>query len=196
MAQSLGLIVLGILLFYSYLAYQTRALTVQVGQMSRLYAHAKDQLDALANNARARKPSRPLLDRIAQAEQSLQAQQTILSLLQHGELGNRSGFSPYFTALSRQTVSGVWLTGFSVSGLANQLSLSGRALRPELVAQLIRQLGNEPIFAGIHFTTLDLRRPAIDDKGGKAADGKAGDGTAAYIEFTLAKTVAATVPPK
>jgi len=196
MVQSMGLILLGIVLFYAWLAYQTHALTAQTRQMSQLEDNAKNQLDTLARQANRLKPSQLLIHRIAQMEQALRAQQMILGLLQHGELGNQTGFSPYFIALSRQTVAGLWLTGFSITGQADQLSLTGRALQPEFIATLIRQLKSETVFSGIQFTTLTIHRPAIEDKHtttNKTANSAAGS-TVPYIEFNLTK--AATGPSK
>lgn len=195
MVQSIGLILLGILFFYGYLAYQTRALTAQTRQMTQLYDNAKTQLDTLVRQVNQRQPSPLLVERIAQTEQALHAQMLILNLLQHGELGNQAGFSPYFTALSHQTVTGLWLTGFSITGQADQISLAGRALQPELIAKLIQQLKSETIFSGIQFTTLTIQRPVIADKNApdnkKATSDHSANSTVPYIEFTLNKATAA-----
>lgn len=194
MIQALGLILLGVFLFYGYLDYQTRSLAGQDKQMAQLQDNTKRQLGELASRVGSRKPSQLLADHVAQAEQTVHTEQSVLNILQHGELGNQTGFSPYFAALSQQTVNGLWLTGFDITGMADQVEIDGRALQPELVAKLIQQLKNEPVFAGVHYTRLDIRRPALADKDANTGDNKPVDKTIAasaapYIEFTLTKTV-------
>ncbi|HET9112990.1 MAG TPA: PilN domain-containing protein [Burkholderiales bacterium] len=197
MFQALGLILFGILLFYGYLAYQTRALATQYLQMIQLQDNTKRQLDALASRVGNRKPDQALSDRVAQMEQTLHAELSVLNMLQRGELGNQTGFSPYFVALSRQAVNGLWLTGFNISGMADEIGIDGRALQPELVAKLIRQLKNEPVFAGVHFTKLEIRRPALADKDVKTGDNKvvvsATANVTPYVEFALVKNSAGPV---
>ena len=188
MVQALGLIILVVLLLYGYLAYQTQLLATQATKMSAYYDTTRHQLTALAGTASAHKPSPVLVDHIAQTEQALQAQQLILDLLHRGDLGNQSGFSPYLIALSHQTVNGLWLTGFDIVGMADQVSLRGRALQPELIAKLMEQLKTEPPFAGTHFATLDIHRPDAPAADSKAAGGKLISPELPYIEFTLGKT--------
>ena len=193
MVQALGLILLGIVLFYAYLAYQMRSLNAQATQMSQMYDNAEHQLNRLASNVKAHQPSPLLVDRIAQSEQSLHTQKMILDLLQRGDLGNQTGFSAYLIGLSHQTVSGLWLTGFTIVGQADQLSLRGRALQPELIARLIQQLKNEPPFAGTHFATLAIHRPTAPATDSQATNNKASP-VLPYIEFTLGKTDSEQVP--
>jgi len=183
MAQSVGLIVLGCLLFYAYLGYQSRALTRQTAEMSRMRDTTQHQLTMLAATVAARKPDPSLVDAVVRAEQEVHAREVLLSLLQQGELGNQTGFSNYFKALSHQTVSGLWLTGFDVIGTGDQITLSGRALQAASIPELIQRLKTEPAFAGAHFATLDIHHP-------KAPNPSAGTpGTPLpYIEFTLGKT--------
>ncbi|MHB0991347.1 MAG: PilN domain-containing protein [Burkholderiales bacterium] len=195
MFQALSLILLGILSFYGYLAYQTSGLATQDLQMIQLQDNAKRQLNALASRVGNRKPNQALSDRVAQMEQTLHAEVSVLNMLQRGELGNQTGFSPYFIALSRRTVNGLWLTGFNISGMADEIGIDGRALQPELVAKLIQQLKYEPVFAGVHFTKLEIRRPAPADKEAQTGDNKAAVSASAthvapYIEFALVKSSA------
>ncbi|WP_124948894.1 PilN domain-containing protein [Sulfuriferula thiophila] len=185
MAQSLGLILLGCAVFYAYLAYQTRALTKQAGQMVQMHEAAQRQLTTLATTMAARKPDPLLTDAVAKAEQDVRARQVILDLLQQGELGNQTGFSEYFKALSRQTVSGLWLTGFEVIGNGNQITISGRALQPASVPLLIQHLKFEPVFAGVHFAALDMRHPDTPT----TSTGTPGL-PLPYIEFTLGNSKA------
>jgi uncharacterized lipoprotein YddW (UPF0748 family) len=159
MTQSLVIILTGALLFYVYLQYQYRDLVKQAQQMSQRQNQAQQQLIQVAATMGARKPSQTLIDNVAEAERATQAQQIILSLLKTGEMGNQTGFSAYFQALSRQTVHGLWLTGFNVTGSGSQISINGRAMQAELVPQFINKLKNEPQFVGANFTAFDISQP-------------------------------------
>ncbi|MDR3390925.1 MAG: PilN domain-containing protein [Sulfuriferula sp.] len=182
MAQALGLILLGCLLFYGYLLYQTRGLVKQTVQMTQIRDTTQHQMTVLATSLAARKPDPSLTAAVARAEHEVQARQIILDLLSQGELGNQSGFSDYFKALSRQTVNGLWLTGFDVTGNGTDITISGRALQAESIPVLIRRLKDEPKFSGAHFATLDIHHPETP------ATSTGTPGTPLpYIEFTLGK---------
>ncbi|BBP01374.1 PilN domain-containing protein [Sulfuriferula nivalis] len=159
MVQSLAIILLGALLFYAYLQYQYRDLAKQAQQMSLRQTEAQQQLTQVASTMGPRKPSQALLDSVAETEHAVQAQQVILGLLKTGEMANQTGFSAYFQALSRQTVHGLWLTGFDVVGMGSQISINGRAMQAELIPQFIGKLKNEPQFVGANFTALEIAPP-------------------------------------
>ena len=79
-------------------------------------------------------------------------------------------------AFARQTLNGLWLTGFSIDGDATQMSLSGAALSPELVPGYIMRLNNEKVMRGKTFASLQMQLPKVD--AGKPA-------TTKYLEFNL-----------
>lgn len=183
MLQALGLLLLGMGLFYLYLLYHIRILGAQTTQIDQLNTDAQHQLTSLGSSIHT--PSQILLDQIVKSEQTARNQQLILQWLHSGELGNQTGFSSYFTALSRQTIDGLWLTGFTVVGLGDEMQLNGRALQANLIAKLIQHLGNEPEFAGTHFAMLSIYKPVeITDTANKDNKVK----PLPYIEFTLNKT--------
>ncbi len=176
MAQALGLILLGVLLFCAYAWYDTAALQRQDEETRRLHASSLAHLGQLSAATAARAPSKLLQEEVARAEAELNARQRVVALLASGVLGNKAGFSEYFRALSRQTTDGVWLTAFEVTG-AGGVALSGRALKPEQVPVLIGRLKRESALAGKSFATLEMRQPPAP-----AADGNA---PPPYVEFSL-----------
>lgn len=180
MAQSLGLIVVATLLFYGYSIYQTRALTRQAAQMSQMQDTTQRQFASIAATLGPRKPDIHLTEAIKLAESEVKNRQDILDILSQGELGNQAGFSEYLKALSRQTVNGLWLTGFDVTGSGDEISIRGRAMQAALVPGLIRKLKVEPKFAGTHFATLDIHQPT-------APRSSTATTPPPYVEFTLGK---------
>ncbi len=65
-------------------------------------------------------------------------------------------FSEYFAALSRQVAPGVWLTGFVADAPAQHFTLSGRALRAELIPGYLQRLTQEAVFRERKFRALEL----------------------------------------
>ncbi len=198
MVQALGMLLVGILLFYAYVSTQIHTLDTQVAQIDQLEAQARQQLVTLAAHTHA--PSPILLDQLTHLQQSMRDQQLVLQYLHSGDLGNQRGFSAWFLALSRQTVNGLWLTGFSITGMGDEIQLHGRSVHADAIARLIRQLGREPVFAGVHFAALSIRPPDDVDLDGNpkvaslsatSAPANTVKGTVPalpYVEFTLSKT--------
>lgn len=177
MTQALGLIVVGMFLFYGYVSYRVTNLEEQAAQTTEQYQATLTKLTRIQAEAAPRAPSALLADELARTEMLLKTRRHIITLLEQGDLGNREGFSGYFRALSRRTMDGLWLTHFQVSG-AGKVAISGRTLKPELVPAFIHQLKQEPILAGKTFASLEMHRPAPAAAGSKTA-------TPAYIEFNL-----------
>jgi len=183
MAQALGLILGGFLLFYAYARYNTAALEKQAAATDKQKTAALAQLERAKTEFGPRAASKLLEDEVARAAAQLDTRRHIIALLQSGELGDKQGFSGYFSALSRQTVDGLWLTGFQVSG-AGDVAISGRALNPELVPVFINHLKRETVLAGKTFTTLEMRLPeTATAPGGKPA-------APAFVEFSLHNSAA------
>lgn len=178
MTQALGLILLGSLLFFAYAWYTTSSLQKQNEEAKRLHASSLARLQQLSAATDKRPASKMLQEEVARMEAQLSARQSVVALLERGELGNKQGFSEYFRALSRQTTDGVWLTSFGVTG-AGEVAISGRTLKPELVPVFINRLKRETAMAGKTFATLEMRLPEpVPAAGGKAVQ-------APYIEFSL-----------
>jgi hypothetical protein len=73
--------------------------------------------------------------------------------------GVQHGFAGRLAALARQQLDGLWLTGVSLTGDADDLGLSGRATRPELVPIYLERLANEAALAGTQLQSIEIRQP-------------------------------------
>jgi hypothetical protein len=181
MAQALGLILLGIFLFYGYAWYRVADLEKQMAETARLHRDTLAQLEQTKSKLGPRKASKLLEDEVTRMEAQVDTRRRIIGLMEQGELGNSQGFSEYFRAFARQTMDGLWLTGFRVSG-SGDMAISGRALKPEQVPVFINHLKREKILEGKTFTTLEMRLPPATS----APEGK--PVTPAFIEFSLHNT--------
>jgi hypothetical protein len=79
------------------------------------------------------------------------------------------------------------LTGFKVTGDAEQISLSGGVVSPELLPAYIQRLGRESIMKGKTFSTLMMQQSKPDAAAGAGAGAGQAPAVAArpFVEFTL-----------
>jgi hypothetical protein len=176
MLQALGLIVLGSGLFYGYAVYQVKLLAQQSEETSRRYAAEQVRFSNFSNDFSPQKSGEMLLAELKKAESDAAAQKEILDALKSGVIGNTEGYSEYLRAFARQTVSGLWLTGFDIEGDGAPMVLNGAALSPQLVPKYIQRLGKEKSMRGKTFAYLQMQQP-------KATPGQVA--SKSYVEFTM-----------
>ena len=98
-------------------------------------------------------------------------------------LGDTGGYAGYFKALARQSVTGLWLTGVSVSGGGRDIGIRGRTTDPATVPGYLARLTGEPLMQGKSFASLSISQPAKVDTAG--ADGKPDVAAVPWVEFSL-----------
>ena len=179
MLQALGLIILGSALFYGYADYQVGQLARQSDDTTKRYAAEQAKLARYAAEFSLQASGQNLENELRKVEAQLAGQQALVNAFKHGGVGNADGYSEYLRAFARQSVHGLWLTGFSITGDAVQLGLSGAALKPDLVPAYIRRLNREKVMRGKAFAALQMQQPKAE--GGKALR---------YVEFSLQSVVA------
>lgn len=183
MLQALMLIALGSALFCGYANQQVQLLNRQSVETDKHYAAEQLRLTRYMADFSPQQAGQLLEDEIKQAEGKANTQRELIETLKGGVVGNTTGYSEYMRAFARQAVSGLWLTGFNITGDAAQMSLSGAVLSPDLVPAYIQKLGQEKVMQGKSFAALQMQQPKGDS--GKVAR---------YVEFTLQSTEAVEVP--
>ncbi|HEV8690030.1 MAG TPA: PilN domain-containing protein [Ideonella sp.] len=87
------------------------------------------------------------------------------------------GYTPFFSALSRQSHAAVWITGFSVAGNSGAIEIQGRMTDAAQLPGYLQRLNQEAAFKGRQFARLQLA-PAESltefTLGGQATDTGAG----------------------
>lgn len=179
MLQCLGIVVLALIVMYGFQRWQLAGLEQQLIEAKAQHQAVQQQLSQMS--ATKRTPSTALEDEVTRLEARAKAQEALLYRLESGELGNTEGFSRYFTALARQTVHGVWLTGFRATGSEGPQIIKGRMLQPELLPAYLRVLNKEDALRGHGFA--DLQLISREEKVDEAVNGR-------FIEFTLGATQA------
>ncbi len=176
MVQALGLILLGSAAFYGYAMYQVQLLGKQLDEAGKRHVSEQGRLQRASENFSPQQSQQLLERELKVLDAQAVAQRELLDTLKSGVLGNTSGYSEYMRAFARQTISGLWLTGFNITGDALQMSMSGGALNPELVPGYIQRLSQEKAMRGKAFATLQMQQHKFE------ADKPAGR---PYLEFTL-----------
>jgi Tfp pilus assembly protein PilN len=206
MLQALGLLVAGIVVFYGYAIYETRALTRVAEDSRRQLQTQSEQVAKLTREFSPQGRSKALQDELARAEAQLKQREDLIAMLGTGALGNTEGFARYLSALARQSLPGVWLTGFNVSGDEVELRLSGRVLYPDLVPAYVRALNKEEVMRGRRVAEMRLTAreeraaPPTAAPGASAADAAAAApkppaAPLRYVEFEITAVRGATAAP-
>ena len=176
---ALGGILLLSLLVYGWSAWDANRLAVeqqrQQGQLNTL----QSDITRLAQESAGRKPSPQLTAELESIEALLAGRNEVMTVLKGGSLGDTRGVSEYFRAFARETVDGLWLTGFSIAGAGSDISIEGRTLSAELVPGYIGKLRHEQVLRGHGFGTLNVQLPT------DASAANLPRKTAEFLEFRL-----------
>ena len=176
--NGLGVVAGLMALIYVFVQFQVYGVTSELRRaQEQLKAEQADTLKA-AGQVAARKPDPELEAEIAKLKGELRQAQDTVSALKGGSFGDRQGFAQYLRAFSRQSVEGLWLTAFTITG-AGDIELSGRALRPDIVPVYIQRLNEEQVLAGHTFARFEMKRPGAEAPPDKKAQ------VAPFLEFTL-----------
>ena len=183
-AQCLAVVVVALGGYHYYLQQQVKGLSAELASAEGLLKSQRGYVERLKGKPAA-KPDGQLDADIARYEAELKLAREAMEALKGGAFGNQKGFAEYLRAFSRQSVNGLWLTGFTIAG-SGELELRGRALSPDLVPSYIQRLNKEEVLAGHSFARLEMNRPKPEPE----KDAKAPPRTPRFLEFSLATTEA------
>jgi hypothetical protein len=187
MAEALGVIVAGALLLDWYAAQRVADLQREADEGKALLAGREQRLVKANAQFAPRARDVRLAAELAEAQAELKALHDVSSVLQGGALGNTAGYAEYFRALSRQNVSGLWLTGVTISGAGNDIGVQGRAMQATLIPNYIARLTGERVMHGKSFSSLNIGRPEAAQPTQPAPQGAA-PAAAPFVEFSLQST--------
>jgi hypothetical protein len=193
MLQALGLLLAGILAFYGYAISESRTLARVADDTRKQLQSQSEQVARLTREFSPQGRSKQLEEEVARASARLKQREDLLAMLRTGGLGNTQGFARYLGALARQSIPGVWLTGFTIGGDEAELLLNGRVLYSDLVPAYIRALNKEEVMRGRRIS--EMRLTAREEQGapvtaapgaGPAAAAKPPAAPLRYVEFSIA----------
>lgn len=185
---ALGLAALGIALagYYAYAQFQLYQSESTLAEANTQYKELQDRMLKLGGGS-AQASGRALEEAIARAEGELKIREAIRKRLGGGDLGATQGFSAYLTALARQHVDGVWVTGLSVVGDSGDFTLQGGVLRPEILLEYLRRLNREEVLKGRPIGDLRMLRKEIEVRQSQPAAAVSQAGQAAAPQGDLSK---------
>jgi hypothetical protein len=180
MAASLALLALGVGALAAYGQVRTGALRAEAAAGAARLEQKQARLVSVSAEFAPRQKSKEIDREIAEAQAQLLALRNISHVIERGELGDTSGYAGYFKALARQSVTGLWLTGVSVSGGGRDIGIRGRSLDPANLPGYLARLTGEPLMQGKSFASLSIGEPApATGAGGKPA------AAVPWVEFSL-----------
>jgi Tfp pilus assembly protein PilN len=187
--QCLGIVLAALVGYHYYLHQQVKGLGEELASAQSLAKSQRSYVERVKGAPKAPPKDTQLDADIARYEAELKLARESMEALKSGAFGNQQGFAEYLRAFSRQSVSGLWLTGFTISG--GELEIRGRALSPDLVPSYIQRLNREQVLAGRSFSRLEMSRPQAKSAPEGAKETKAPAPAPRFLEFTLATSDAA-----
>ncbi|PKO45074.1 MAG: MSHA biogenesis protein MshI [Betaproteobacteria bacterium HGW-Betaproteobacteria-22] len=162
------LITVGLILtsaFYATYAQKSLAqLTAQRQQLASDLSQAQIKLTELAAAHKPREANPLLLNEIDLLAQKLTLQQQVLATIDKSTNQSENSYAAIMRGFARQTIEGLWLTGFHFDSLSNRLSIRGATLKSDLVPEYIVKLSAEPAFKGKLFSGLNIQQPQSDSQ--------------------------------
>lgn len=158
MLDAMALLLVGVFAFYAYASIEILTLDRQAAATARQYDQSKLRLAQTSARYAPKKTDAALEAEVNNLQVQLSARQATLSNLGIGAAVSQASYAEYLRALARQSLGGLWLTGFKVGKGGAEIEISGRALQPELVPTYIRRLNQERALQGRAFDSLSMTR--------------------------------------
>lgn len=149
-------LVLMLALVYLFTLWSHWGLQDQLQEVQQQYQLGQQNIDKLKQQLPAPVVDNALLAEVSALEQREKAGRELLKALNVERIGNADGFSGYLEGLARRHSEGLWFTRIELQQGGAWIGLQGQTARPEWVPQLIRNLGQEPVFSGTEFDIFNL----------------------------------------
>ena len=158
MAQSLGVLLVGLAAFYGYARYQETILEDEGKAATIAFDAEKARLAKFTAEFAPANAQQDIDKAIGAAKAEITNKQAVIAQLQSGVLGNTKGYSDFLGAFARRAQPGVWLTSIQIGPGDESLSITGRALQGEQVSTLLTQYRAEPALKGRPFNGVTIAR--------------------------------------
>ncbi len=175
MVQAMAIICLGCGVLMIDAVRRTSALSAQAAATEAKLAARQTKLAEVKVQFAPRVRSTTLAAELVEAQETLTMLQNAGAMIKRGGFGDTTGFSPYFRALARQSVDGVWLTDIAIASGGERIGVEGNTVQAALVPQYIARLGQEPVMKGKAFGKFDITTPPAGP----------GGATPSYLKFSL-----------
>lgn len=184
-------------LYGIYQDHRTRDAARSAQEVAQQHGEVTAFREKLAAQLAQQKPNTELATELSQIEARLKGRQDVVDALNSGAIGTTGGFSEYMRAFSRQTVNGLWLTGFDISSAGNEFTIQGRTLSADLLPSYLMRLKSEKALQGRQFAALRISQPKPEPVAPGAPAAQARDeskGAADAKSAAVAKDAAPVAP--
>jgi len=152
------LLVIG-LAIVGYMSYQRAYIAQQKATKLRQQQQVlNQQVSELEEKYPPRQPNQLLQERVTRLEQEVTGLQTALDYFKKQDLGSNETILTSLEGLARHPQKGLWLRKVTFLQRGSDVRLAGSALKPELVPEYLKLLGEKSIFGGQVFSRLALNR--------------------------------------
>ncbi len=186
MAYAIGGALVLAVLFGLYEEYRLRGIESEARVVARELKEATAARSVPAGMKSPVKPSAELEARIAELNAHLRARQEIVDAVKNGSVGSTGGISEYMRVFSRQSLEGLWLTGFDIAAGGAELGLSGRALAADLVPVYLQRLNREPSMQGRQFASVIINQGGAQDRASSRSAARAA--LPPHVEFEISSS--------
>jgi len=143
------------LLLVGFVALQAERMHDRQQQLALELQTATEELAIFQQTLAERKPDQQLEMQLGQIQQSNGQKQSLLQYLQAESQRPTPDYVRAFQHLEQVDVKGIWLTEFSFS--PEHLQFYGLTLEAKLVANWLKQLGQDAFFRGQSFQTISVQ---------------------------------------
>jgi cell division protein FtsB len=183
-----GLLLLFVLAFAAYTWHQVTDLLATKSQLAVALEKRQAELAQLTTARAPRAPNQALVAQLALLESKQNVQTQLLEMMNRGQVSQEKSLASYMRGLAKQTMDGLWLTGFSIDQANHSVTLRGRTLNADALPDYMHQLGQEPVFSGQLFGGLRIQEQS-EKAVNKLADSQSSADVAKneqpYVEFEL-----------
>lgn len=143
----------------------------------------REQVLVLGQRVAERKADPRIEQELSAARQLAEVRGVVLQTLRQRLESDAPAYAEYLRGLARQSMTGLWITGFVWDAANDSMEIRGRTTDPALLPEYIRRLNREPAFRGHAFAALNVAEGKVE--AAKAAAPTEASPKAGFHEFTL-----------
>lgn len=146
----------------------------------------REQVLVLGQRVAERKADPRIEQELSAARQLAEVRGVVLQTLRQDLESNAPSYAEYLRGLARQSMTGLWITGFVWDAASDSMEIRGRTTDPALLPEYIRRLNREPAFRGHAFAALNVAEGKAETaKTANTAAPTEAPPKAGFHEFTL-----------
>ncbi len=138
--------------------HEAQTAQLQADQLRQKQQTMTMQISELEAKYPPHKPNQLLVEKISRLEQEIAGQRKALDYFNNQDTGSNETVLASLYGLARYPQKGVWLRRVTFLHNGHDIRLAGSAIKPELIPDYLKTLGEKNIFGGQVFSRLALNR--------------------------------------